>query len=103
MYAVSMSRVATAHCLIAAAGTDPQVGALRRAKRQDFDNIAGRVSVDFQLEVKSIYGQEAVWAAGEAVRCSQRRLHAHSGGPQRGRLGRLLVADLRMASHHWRL
>jgi len=30
VYAIAMSRIATAHCLIAAAGTDPQVGFILR-------------------------------------------------------------------------
>ena len=41
--------------------------------------------------------------AGEALRRSQWRLHAHSCGPQRACLGCLLVADLRVAPGHRRL
>ena len=52
VYAIAMSRVATAHCLIAAAGTDPQVSAVLYISKC-YGQLGGRVSVAFQPQKNS--------------------------------------------------
>ena len=90
VYTVAMSPVATAHCLISAAGTDPQVRCC-----PVMQCTWGAVAAEGTLFIR--------WLAGEALRRCKRRLHAHARGPQRAGVGCLLVAHVRVAPRHRRM